>query len=110
VNRQGEYIRRKCERMKVGQCLVFERNFFNDAFPCGWPSIYETPDQVFLSSMVGSAFGGWKVDRNYRTGDVRVSRHKESDRRYYVDPDRQHLFTKMPDGTLELKEGLEWRP
>ena len=78
---------------------------FQDAYPCGFPSIYENHEQAFLSSMVGSAWGVWRVNRNVETGDYTISKHpyRESGKRYYVDPDRAHLFKRMPDGTLEKK-------
>ena len=50
-----EYIEYQCYRMKIGEYIKFDRLVFSDAFAFGWPTIYETPIQAFLSSMIGSA-------------------------------------------------------
>jgi hypothetical protein len=97
------YLKEECYRMKVGQRLVIDRRIFQDAFICGFPSIYETSEQAFLSSMIDSGRGTWRVHRDFEKGDYVVSRHKPSDKRYYIDPDREHLFKKLPDGSLILK-------
>ena len=92
-----------CERMKVGEEVVVDSRHFKQAYPCGWPTIYKTPEQAFLSSKVGAAWGVWRVRRSFAPRDFVISKHEESDKRHYVDPDREDLFKKMPDGTLELK-------
>ena len=74
---------------------------FEEAFPCGFPSIYRNHKHAFLSSMIGSGWGCWRVRQDFESGHYVISRHKESSKRYYVDPDREHLFKKMSDGTLK---------
>ncbi len=69
----GEYIREECYRMKEGEGINISRYVFNEAFPCGWPSIYRTPTEAFLSSMIGSAWGIWRVAQNPETGNNRPS-------------------------------------
>ncbi len=99
-----EYIQSICYRMKPGEHIKFNRYEFSNAFAFGWPTIYETPIQAFLSSMIGSGCGVWRVVRDQETGDIIVSRHEESEKRYYIDPDRRHLFKRVEDGTLERIE------
>lgn len=95
-------IRHICKEMKEGQAVNFAREFFDEAFTYGFPTIYNNAREAFLSGMIGSAWGVWRCDQNPMSGDYRVSRHKGDDtRRVYVDPDRTHLFRTMPDGTLE---------
>jgi hypothetical protein len=103
MTEKGEYIKVQCYEMKVGEYIKFNWYDFSDAFAFGWPTIYETPIQAFLSSMMGSGCGVWRAEQDPETGDVIVSRHKESKKRYYVDPDRKHLFKHVEDGTLERK-------
>jgi hypothetical protein len=92
-----------CANMKPGQRVTITRRIFLEAYPCGWPSIYETPEQAFLSSKIGSAWGCWRVTVDPFSGDRIISRHEESDRRVYVDPDRAHLFERGEDGFLKIK-------
>ncbi|KKM78061.1 hypothetical protein LCGC14_1363780 [marine sediment metagenome] len=103
MSEKGEYIKAQCNRMKVGDCLRINRFEFSDAFAFGWPTIYETPIQAFLSSMMGSMWGVWRAEQDLETGDIIISRHEESKKRYYVDPDREHLFKRVEDGTLERR-------
>lgn len=103
MNKERRFIKHVCKRMKVGECYTISRRIFHQAYPCGWPSIYETTEQAFLSSMVGSAWGAWRVWKNSENGDVTISKHHPSNKRYYVDPDRSHLFKRMPDGSLREK-------
>jgi len=101
---KARYIRELCyETIGERERLTMDGRLFDEAFLCGWPTIYETPEQVFLSGMIGSGCGMWRVSRNLETGNVTISRHKASDKRYYIDPDREYLFTKQPDGTLKRK-------
>jgi len=103
-NRTRKFIDNICNLMKVGQYRVISREIFNKSYPCGFPTIYRNHMEAFLSTKVGSSWGGWKVEQNPETGDYIISRHKETDKRVYIDPDREHLFTKMSDGSLQLKE------
>ncbi|KKM28187.1 hypothetical protein LCGC14_1567160 [marine sediment metagenome] len=100
---KGVYIKAKCYRMKVGNCLRVSGKMFLKAFPFGFPTIYKTPEQAFLSTMMGSAWGVWRVDRDFDSMDFIISRHEESKKRYYADPDREHLFKRVEDGTLERR-------
>lgn len=100
---RSEYIRAQCYQMKEGERLRIECDAFNRAFPCGWPSIYETSEQAFLSGMIGSAWGTFTVTRDIVTGDVTICRNPAGDKRVYCDPDREHWFRRTPDGYLELR-------
>lgn len=91
-------------KMKIGEEIVISCSVFEESFQCGWPSIYRTHEEAFLSSMIGSGCGMWRVRCNGFSMDRIISRHEESDKRYYVDPDRAHLFKIGPDGTLIKKE------
>jgi len=95
-----KYIQDQVDAMKVGERLVVKRRDFADAFRCGFPSIYNTPMEAFLSAQVGSAWGRIRATENPETGDIVVSKHEESDNRHYVDPDRAHLFKRGADGYL----------
>src|SRR3990167_10004134 len=97
---ERDYANSVLRTMRVGQHISLDGHFFRRAFPCGFPSIYETHEQAFLSSRIGSAWGGWRVWYDGYKDSFIVSRHEEGDKRVYVDPDRQHLFKRMPDGTL----------
>lgn len=100
---ERKYIQDLCYRMKVGEAINFSKRLFAIAFPCGWPSMYTNHEQAFLSSMIGSGCGVWRVKYNHVEDYITVSRHEESNKRYYIDPDREHLFKRMPDGTLERR-------
>ena len=103
MSKERSFVQRQCSQLKEGQSVAIERRIFQDAYPCGFPSIYENPEQAFLSSMMGSGCGVWRVNYNLESGNYIISKHPESDKRYYVDPDRAYLFKRMPDGTLERK-------
>lgn len=101
--------------VKVGQAADIGRLEFERAFRCGWPSIYRTSRQRFLSFMPGSAWGEWTCELDGPADRYVIRRNKgDPTRRVYVDPDREHLFHRQGDGTLvpidELrrrhKEGL----
>jgi hypothetical protein len=96
-------IEYQLDRMKIGQRLDVPAREFQRAYPCGWPTIYDTPEQAFLSSRIGSAWGAWTVHRHESGGHYTISRYEEGKRRVYVDPDRAHLFHKGSDGTLRRK-------
>ena len=100
MSAERKKIDRMCSKMKIGQMLTVDDCIFMKAYPYGFPSIYETPEQAFLSSRIGSAWGCWRVQRSVENRSVTISRHEESSKRYYVDPDRKHLFKRMPNGTL----------
>ena len=100
----AQYIKKECYRMKPGQRIVVDYHMFQDAFVCGFPSIYQTPREAFLSSMIDSGRGTFRVSRNPMDGHYTISRHEPEDKRYYVDPDRRHLFNELADGTLVLKK------
>jgi hypothetical protein len=104
MNRFATQIRDICYGIKIGQRLCVSSRMFYNAFPTSpdW-GIYRTSRQAFLSGMMGSAWGCWTLEDMSEVGCVIIGRHKESDKRVYVDPDTEHLFTKMPDGELKLK-------
>ncbi len=101
MNEYREEIDHICDNMKVGECAAISIGNFEKAYPCGFPSIYKTHEQAFLSSKIGSSFGAWHVEYFHEQGQVRILRCKEGGKRVYVDPDREHLFKRMPDGSLE---------
>lgn len=102
-----DMIFRECMAMKVGQRYHIEGRAFRDAYRCGWPTIYNTPEEAFLSSMPGSAYGTFTVKRAEPVRDEYIiERHEEGDKRVYVDPDRRHLFKEV-DGFLEYTGGKQ---
>ncbi|MDP1628817.1 hypothetical protein [Parvibaculum sp.] len=101
-NRTRAEIDRLCDTMKIGQCLDVFGSDLRDAYPFGWPTIYETVEQAFLSSKTGAAWGAWTVKSQYPDRDVyTISRNEPGDKRVYADPDQMHHFAQMPDGTLQ---------
>ena len=100
-----KFIQEYCYRLKVGECINFSYRLFHMAFQpdhC-WGGIYQTTRQAFLSSMIGSAWGKWtvwfdQVNMEY----VRVCKHETTNKRVYVDPDREHLFDNI-NGELIFK-------
>lgn len=48
-----------------------------------------------MGNLVGSAWGGWTVERDPIRGHVTISRHPCGDKRTYIDQDRAHLFRKV---------------
>lgn len=107
--RMAEHIRQMCYRMKPGEHLRISRWEFQEAFPVPFRlfSDYDNSVQVFLSSMMGSIDGWIRVHQEIENpdGDYIITCHEHSeDKRYYVDPDRQHMFDRHIDGTLTLKD------
>ena len=103
IGKERKCLEKEFRRMKPGERIDVCPNIFQRAYPCGFPSIYQTHEQAFLSSRVGSSWGVCRVKLNFESFAYIISRHEESDKRYYVDPDREHLFRRMPDGTLERR-------
>ncbi len=100
-------IRSICNDMEVGQQLQVSGRNFHEAFNAwGFPTIYNNPTQVFLSSMIGAAWGVIRVHHEPFEDQYIISKHEESDKRYYVDPDREDLFEKLSDGTYERRVGF----
>ena len=104
-NRAREVCDKTCDLLKEGQRITFSRDVFEEAYPCGWPSIYHSHIESFLSSKIGSAWGCWRVSEDSITKNCTVSRHKEGRERFYVDPDGRHLFQKDNNGYLKYKGG-----
>lgn len=100
VNREREYIEHDLAFMAEGQEIVISAELFERAYPCGWPSIYNTHREAFLSSRIGSAWGAWTCEQLFRSGDYRVGRHKEGPKLVYCDPDRDYLYDRLPSGEL----------
>ena len=84
-------------RMKPGQYVDIDAWEFQDAYPSGWPSIYPSAREAFLSSQVGSGWGSVTCERHPK-GHYTIGIHEPGDKRVYVDPDREDWFTKLPNG------------
>lgn len=85
-------IRELCRNIKVGEQIEIARQCFEDEFRCGWPTIYRTPREAFLSSQIGSAWGTYRCEQNPITGNYRISRHEPGKERVYIDPDREDWY------------------
>ncbi len=98
-------IQAEVDRMTDGQRLDVDWFEFSREFAYGWPSIYETPIQSFLSKQMGSAWGNITADMHPSGKYVTIAKHAErpNPKRVYVDPDRGHMFDRSPDGELVLK-------
>ena len=104
MNNELAFVMNHCRRLEVGQRVEISRYIFEEAFPCHpLLGMYRNPTDAFLSNMIGSAWGIWRVTINCENGNYIISKHKGSKRRYYVDPDRRHLFKQQPDGTYEQR-------
>ncbi len=111
MDRYRGKIEMQMRAMKPGMYLSIDARDFVRAYPCGWPSIYETHEQSFLSKQIGSAAGVWRVQFQAGPNPAYViSRHEEDTqgRRFYVDPDRAYLFDPQPDGTW-VRNNLEYK-
>ena len=93
-------VERLCDQMTDGQDLIIAGKLFRKAYACGWPSIYNSHEEAFLSNRMGSGWGEWFCEVAPQTGDYRVRKRKGGERRTYVDPDRAHLFRKDAEGFL----------
>jgi hypothetical protein len=100
---ERDFIQMHVDRLNLGQCVTFDGLVFARAFPCGFPSIYNTSVEAFLSRQVGSAWGCIRAEQDPLTGNVTVSRHEEGQHRVYVDPDRAHLYRRDEHGHLVPK-------
>lgn len=92
-----EFVLRHCSRLKIGEEIVLEDSVVREGFPCGWR--YHTHNEALLSCLPGAAWGAYRVTHKMEDGLVVISRHKEGKRRVSVDPDREHLYRRIPDGT-----------
>lgn len=101
---EKRYIQSLCYRLNEGERIDISGRLFEEAFVCGWPTIYNTPIEAFLSSMIGSAWGVWTCERNPIRDYYTIGRHPEGHERTYVDPDRAHLFRRGEDGFLHFSE------
>lgn len=96
-------IIQKLHFLKEGQCINLEARIIDDKFPVGM-SEWRTPRERLLSNLMGSAYGGFTVDERRSAGYgyiYVICRHACGEKRVYVDPDREHLFDKKPDGSYE---------
>ncbi|MEP6827897.1 MAG: hypothetical protein ABJA10_07465 [Aestuariivirga sp.] len=91
-----------CDRMKVGQRFDLSRTDFAEANPYGWPSMYRTPEQAFLSRRIGAMYGAWKIHHWIDKPHLTIERCEiDASKITYVDPDQEHHFIKLPDGTFK---------
>jgi len=74
-----------------------------DSFYFGWPTIYNSIEQAFLSSMIGSAYGEWIIKRYFEKDVFKICRHEPGNKRVYADPDREWLYKRDADGFLEFR-------
>ncbi len=106
MNNKGSFIINFVEHMKPGTEIVLEGYFFDEAFPLGpwggFPGIYRTSRQMFLSNCIGSGWGRVTCERDPLTGNYNIGKHECGEKRVYIDPDREHLFERMADGSLSF--------
>lgn len=97
------YVTLRADAMKPGDVIFFNPFELSRAFPFGWPSIYGNLTDSVMSSLIGSAYGRYKIDADYWAHGrfwFKISCHEPSDKIVYADPDRRHLYQRMPDGEL----------
>jgi len=99
-----DYIEKHLSRMEIGNECMFSGDVFRSAYPCGWPSIYDTHVQSFLSKQMGSGWGEWTCEHLADKDAYKVGKHKGGNKRVYIDPDREHLYMKQPDGTYKPRK------
>ena len=91
--------------MEVGQLIEVSRQVLQEAYPCGWPSMYRNAREAFLSTRIGSAWGCWTCEEAGPYGSYRIGRHKGNEnKRVYVDPDREWMFDRLADGEYVPKD------
>lgn len=106
-NVAAEMMRAVCNTMKPGQRVNFDGQSFRRAFkprPLSFLLSRRVADDeidAFLEGSIGSAWGCWDV-RHRDFDDVYVIERREGgEKRVYVDPDKRHMFLKLPDGSME---------
>ena len=99
--RESDKIFLQVCRMVPGQLLDIDGSQFRDAYRYGYPTQYQTPEQSFLSKMMGSAWGIVRVEHVDAKDVYRISKHEASDKRHFVEPDREHLYYRDADGFYE---------
>lgn len=101
-----DVIHKMLYSMSEGQECVFNRHEIDEAFPVH-PlfGIYRTSREALLSSLMGTAWGSFTCEQNIWDGSYKISRNATGEKRVYCDPDREHLYKRMPDGTLEYIGG-----
>lgn len=103
MNPEREWLCSQFDQMKPGQEIEVVAHIFERAYPSGFPSIYRNAREAFLSSRVGAAWGCWTCELHPHKDCYRIGRHEEGKQRVYVDPDREHLFDRLPSGELVPK-------
>lgn len=64
----------------------------------------EGPIDRLMGNLIGSSYGGWKVESDWR-GGLHIERCKTGDKRTYASPDRRHLYTNI-GGELVHKDNI----
>ena len=77
-----------CESMTIGESRLFDRQFFDAAFPSN-PSTGRPSVDAFLESMIGANYGSYTTREDFETGGIIVSRHKTQASRVRDDFDRR---------------------
>jgi len=86
--------------MKPGEALKYSKRSIQELFPA--PSLNASIDQL-LSRCTGSAYGVVRILQGVEDFIV-ISKHEEDPHAdqsgfvYHVDPDRQHLYIRVPGG------------
>lgn len=99
-----EFFERRLRKMAEGTYLDVDGRDFRRMYPCGFPTIYDTPEQSFLSKQVGSAWGVWTCTHKFSSDVYTIGHHAETRTRVYVDPDHAHMFKRLPSGELVVKD------
>lgn len=87
------FVQMMVNKLQVGQCIDFGGHRFREDFRCGYPSIYNTSVQSFLSKQIGAAWGSVTCVHDEYNDVYRVCKHEVNEqRRVYVDPDRECLY------------------
>lgn len=106
MNAKRQWIERELSRLKIGQCVEFERTLFEEAY--GFNGVYGASiRENFLSSQIGAAWGCWTCELVRIRGRMAylVGKHQGNrEKRVFVDADRAHLYDQKADGSLVLKE------
>lgn len=98
---EKQYLVDLINDMRPGQRLLINSLQYYRCFVVGFLNPYaDTPDDVLMNSVVGSAWGSISIRHNRENGSVLIEKHECDDKRVYESPDRRHLFTKDDDGYL----------
>ena len=92
-------IRENISSMDIGQRITFSRGIIMDVKE-NWLVGESKIDRIY-AGLIGSSYNlrHWT---NHETGDVTFEKVESDGRKWWEYPDRRHLYTENPDGSLRI--------